>query len=87
MIAITITLDLNCFVVFQIPKKLSQVRTTIIGQDKNHLLDIFQIIHKTTEHFTINIDQRFDIFQVIRINIVIKKRKKWHLTNTMPIAL
>ena len=87
MIPISVALDLDCFVILEVPKKLPQILTAIIGQNKNHFLNVFQIIYETAEHLTVSIDQRLDVLQIVCVDVIVKEREEWYLSNSVLIAI
>ena len=60
--------------------------TTFVEDLGADSLDIFQIINKTAEHLAVDINQRFDVLQVICINIVVKKWEKRHFSDAVLVA-
>ena len=87
MVPVSVALDLDRFVILEIPEKLPQILTAIIGQNKNHFLNVFQIIHKTAEHLTISINQRLDVLQIVCVDVIVKERKEWYLSDSVLIAI
>ena len=87
MIPISVALDLDCFVILEITEKLPQILTAIIGQNENHFLNVFQIIYKTTEHLTVSINQRLDVLQIVCVDVIVKEREEWYLSNSVLIAI
>ena len=87
MITISITLNLYGLIILQIAKELPQICTAIIGQYKDHFLDIFQVIHKATEHLAVGIDQRLDVLQIVCVDVIVKEREEWYLSNSVLIAI
>ena len=76
---------LDGLIFFQIWQKRVKICAAVPGQNNYQLLNIIQIINKTAVDLVVYVYQRLDIFQIIRIGVIVRERNKRHFSKFMTI--